>query len=121
MSKLDNMPEDVYDTQDVNSMFKYMEQLAKIIYSKENIELITDITPSQIEAICQIEYDDIHILKDWGIDMCLTELATTKLKLHNVSKNRQSRPEFVSLFQNIFEKALHGRSMIERILPSGKE
>lgn len=106
-----------YDEMNTNQILASMKELILIMYNNLDIELKTDLSEEQIQAIIQIEYDNKFIKEKWGIDLGL-DIFTKDVKRHYVSVNRKGRGEFVEAIKSIFDRFLKRRGTGDRLMGS---
>lgn len=87
---LDSLLESV-ESEQVNVETEHLKEMFRMIYSKDNIEVKTDLTPSQVLSITKlVTYGDM-----FGINVA-HHIARVFMEL-SVSKNRLGRKEFTEI------------------------
>ena len=87
----------------------------------ENIDLRTDLSREEINAILRLMFVDYILEKEFGIDLPLSEYVAVKFMRLKVSENRKSRKEFVKAIVGLKAKVEESKSIFQKLFSRKKE
>ena len=87
----------------------------------ENIDLRTDLSREEINAILRLMFVDYILEKEFGIDLPLSEYVAVKFMRLKVSENRKSRKEFVKAIVGLKTKVEEAKGIFQKLFSRKKE